>query len=129
MQMLTSVNSELKRRIPGVIVSSPDASIYSVIDVRNIVDRNFEARDFVMYCAREGAVEVDGEMLTLLVAPMEGFYSVAKEGENPGKTQMRIAYVEPPERMQLMPLLFSKLFTAYTGSIADRTTNPVYSHE
>lgn len=115
LQMHTSVNSELKRRIPGVIVSSPDASIYSVIDVRNIVGRTFKARDFVMYCARKGAVEVDGEKLTLLVAPMEGFYSVEREGENPGKTQMRIAYVEPPERLKLVPLLFSLLLQKYTS--------------
>jgi aspartate aminotransferase len=115
LQILTSVNRELKRRIPGVIVSSPDASIYSVIDVRNIVEQSFKARDFVMYCARKGAVEVDGEKLTLLVAPMEGFYSVEQERENPGKTQMRIAYVEPPEKMNLVPTLFSMLLQRYTA--------------
>ncbi len=126
-QMLTSVNSELKNRIPGVIVSSPDASIYSVIDVRNIVEPTFTAKDFVMFCARKGAVDVGGEKLTLLVAPMEGFYNVEREGENPGKTQMRIAYVESPERMKLIPLLFSKLFTEYVRSIADPETSPLHS--
>ena len=111
--MLSELTNNLRKRLPGVIVSSPDASIYSVIDVRNIAKLDFDAVDFVLYCSREGAVDVNGKELTLLVAPMAGFYSVKKGEPNPGKTQMRIAYVETPENMKLVPLLFTELFKKY----------------
>ncbi len=112
-EMLVSVTERFKVLIPGIIVSNPDASIYSVVDVRNIVDDNFDALDFVMFCAQKGKVNIKGEDLTLLVAPMSGFYSLPEGVKNPGKTQMRIAYVESPERMELVPELFSTLLTQY----------------
>jgi aspartate aminotransferase len=110
--LLSGVTGELKRQLPGLIVSSPDASIYSVLDVRSIVKPGFNATDFVMYCAREGSVELVGKRFTLLVSPMAGFYSAAR-GPDPGLTQMRIAYVEPPESMQRVPLLFRELLARY----------------
>jgi len=114
--MLFDFTSDLKERLPGVIVSSPDAAIYSVIDVRNIAGPGFDAMDFVLYCASEGAVDVGKERLTLLTAPLAGFYSIPAGVPNPGKTQMRVAYVEPPERMKLVPRLFADLFRAYEAT-------------
>jgi len=112
-EMMVKVTDDLKKRMPGIIVSSPDASIYSVVDVKNIAKPGFNATDFVLYCSREGKVEVDGKMMTLLVAPMAGFYNV-KEGEiNRGITQMRIAYVLSPSEMMLVPKLFAELFKQY----------------
>ena len=111
--MLSSFTNELKDRLPGVIISSPDASIYSVVDVRNIAKPNFDALDFVMWCATKGSTEIDKIEMTLLVSPMAEFYSVPKNAKNPGKTQMRIAYVESPENMKKVPLLFEKLFRKY----------------
>ena len=116
--MLFRFTSDLKEQLPGVIVSSPDAAIYSVVDVRNVASPDFNAMDFVVYCASEGVVEVDGKPMTLLTAPMSGFYSVAEGEPNPGRTQMRIAYVEPPERMALVPKLFAELFRKYETSKA-----------
>ena len=113
--MLTNFGKELKSRLPGVIVSSPDSSIYSVVDVRNLVSADFNALDFVLYCAREGCVDIDGEDYTLLVAPMAGFYSTDKNGNNPGRTQMRVAYVPVNEDMDKAPVLFAKLFEAYSS--------------
>ena len=112
--MLADFGNELKSRLPGVIVSSPDSSIYSVIDVRNIAKPGFNALDFVLYCAKEGKVEVNGQNYTLLVAPMSGFYSVEKGGVNPGNTQMRVAYVPVKADMDLAPELFEKLFKEYS---------------
>jgi len=112
-KVISTVNEELKKRLPGVIVSNPDASIYSVIDVRDVVDDGFEARDFVLYCAREGGVTIDDEVWTLLVAPMEGFYNSAPGEKNPGATQMRVAYVEPLDKIRRVPLLFSILLKQY----------------
>ncbi len=111
--MLQSLTARTRELIPGIIVSSPDASIYSVVDVRNLVDENFNALDFVMFCAREGCVEKDGRALTLLTAPMAGFYGTPAGRPNPGRTQLRIAYVETPERMALVPELLAELFEQY----------------
>ena len=111
--MLIKLRDGLKQILPQLIVSAPAASLYSVVDVRNLVDENFQAQDFVLYCAREGKVEVDGQEMTLLVAPMAGFYNVKVGQANPGRTQMRIALVETPARMKLVPELFAKLLKQY----------------
>ena len=125
--ILSSVNEELTARMPGIIVSSPSASIYSVVDMRNIAGEEFDARDFATYCAREGSVEFQGENLTLLVAPMAGFYSIGEGEKNPGTSQVRIAHVQPPENMKLVPRLFSALFEQYLkhSRVADRAYDVV----
>jgi len=110
--LLARLTGEMSRMLPGLIVSSPAASIYSVLDVRGIVKPEFDAQEFVMYCARQGAVELEGRRYTLLVSPMAGFYRGGK-GPNPGRTQMRIAYVEPPEALQKVPILFRELLARY----------------
>ncbi len=112
-RMMVSFTDDLRARIPGVIVSSPDASIYSVVDVRDVAGPDFDAMDFVTHCATEGAVDHAGQPTTLLTAPMAGFYSAPPGSPNPGRTQMRIAYVEPPETMAAVPRLFAELLTGY----------------
>jgi aspartate aminotransferase len=115
-KMMILLTKDLRKMLPGIIVSNPDASIYSVVDVRNIVDEDFDAQEFVLYCASYGSVDLNGKATTLLVSPMAGFYSI-KEGEkNPGKTQMRIAYVESPENMAKVPELFTALLKKYKES-------------
>ena len=116
-EMLVRLTKEFHTMLPGVIISSPDASIYSVVDVRNVVKPGFDAREFVLYCAKKGKVSFDGEYVTLLVAPMAGFYSVGEGEANPGKTQMRIAYVETPENMAKVPKLFVELLHQYEESV------------
>ncbi len=103
---------EMKKELPGLIVSTPDASIYSVVDVRNLTD-DFDAAAFVKYCATEGTVTLEDGDFTLLVAPMAGFYTVKAGEHNPGKTQMRVAFVESPENMKKVPKLFAELFKSY----------------
>jgi len=51
----------------------------------------------------------------LLTAPMAGFYSVPDGAPNPGRTQMRVAFVETPEAMQAVPALFAGLLKKYLG--------------
>ena len=110
---ILKVYNGLKELEPGLIVSSPDASIYSVIDVRNVVKPGFDAIDFVLYCAQEGSVKIDGVETTLLVAPMKGFYNTNKGEQNPGSTQFRISFVETPEKMAKVPELFVKLLRQF----------------
>ncbi|MBF0313680.1 MAG: aminotransferase class I/II-fold pyridoxal phosphate-dependent enzyme [Oligoflexia bacterium] len=113
--MMSRLAGKIKETSPGVIVSSPDAALYSVIDVRKIAPKNFNAEDFVMFCASKGVVTLQGQQFTLLMAPMAEFYQVAsgRVEDNPGRTQMRIAYVETPEKMELVPELFSILLKDY----------------
>lgn len=106
----------LKEMDPGLIVSSPDSAIYSVVDVRNVVKPGFDSIDFVMYCAQEGSVDLNGVETTLLVAPMKGFYDLKPGEPNPGSTQMRIAFVETPENMEKVPELFIKLLRKYEAT-------------
>ena len=44
---------------------------------------------------------------------MAGFYSVPAGTPNPGRTQMRIAYVETPDTMALVPELLAELLEQY----------------
>lgn len=111
-QILTVYNG-LKEMEPGLIVSSPDASIYTVIDVRNIVKPGFDAIDFVLYCAERGSVNLNGIETTLLVAPLKGFYDIKAGEENPGRTQFRISFVETPENMAKIPELFVRLLRQF----------------
>lgn len=112
-EQIMTVYNGLKMEEPKLIVSSPDASIYSVIDVRNVVKPGFDAIDFVLYCAGEGSVNVDGVETTLLVAPMKGFYDIKAGEKNPGSTQFRISYVETPENMAKIPKLFVELLRKF----------------
>ena len=110
---IVKVYNGLKEQDPGLIVSSPDASIYSVIDVRNVVKPGFDSIEFVLYCAGEGSVVMDGVETTLLVAPMKGFYDIKAGEKNPGSTQFRISFVESPENMAKIPELFVKLLKQF----------------
>ena len=111
--MMAEIGFGLKDKLPGLIVSKSDAAFYSVLDVRNIAKPGFSSEDFVRYCAQEGNIDIGGRKFTLLVAPMSEFYSIEQGKINPGNTQMRIAFVERPERMILVPHIFSKLFIEY----------------
>lgn len=111
--MIIPVYNKLKELEPKLIVSSPDASIYSVIDVRNVVKPGFDAIEFVLYCAEEGSVDLNGVETTLLVAPMKGFYDIPNGQANPGATQFRISYVETEEKMAMIPELFLKLLKQF----------------
>ncbi len=115
--MMFSFTEDMKETVPGIIISSPDAAIYSVIDVRNIVSKEFDAEEFVLFCAQKGKVNIDGKDQTLLMAPMAGFYSSDNKVNNPGKTQLRVAYVESPEKMKMVPKLFKTLFDEYKATI------------
>ena len=55
----------------------------------------------------------DGKEYTLLMAPLNGFYSGKNGDNNPGKTQLRVSFCENPELLRLAPELLSKLFRAY----------------
>jgi len=111
--MIFKVHDALLEQEPNLVVSSPDASIYTVIDVRKVVKAGFDSVDFVLYCAQTGSVEYNGVQTTLLLAPLKGFYDIPKGEKNPGSTQFRISFVETPENMMKVPELFVKLLRQY----------------
>jgi aspartate aminotransferase len=112
-KLIFDFQKELKKQIPDIIISKPDSSLYSVIDVKKLV-QDFDAMDFVLWCAKEGSVKIDSNYYTLLIAPMEGFYSDLDETKKKMiKTQMRIAYVLPQEKMKLVPVLLKELLEQY----------------
>jgi aspartate aminotransferase len=117
-RMLAAFTERTRELLPDAVISSPDAALYSIVDVRRFAGEGFDARDFVLYCATEGKVDVGGRSLTLLAAPMAEFYASEPLATNPGRTQLRIAYVEPPERMALVP----ELLAALLGSWVERQT-------
>lgn len=95
------LSEEFKKHLPQAIVSQPEAALYSVVDLKNIVPNDFDITKFVLFCAQKGKIEVNGEQMTLLVAPM----SV--------KTQLRIAYVLEEREMKLVPELLNRLLGEY----------------
>jgi aspartate aminotransferase len=115
-EQIYTVYNGLKEAEHGLIVSSPDASIYTVIDVRNVVKPGFNATDFVLYCAGEGSAMINGVETTLLVAPMTGFYDIEEGAKNPGSTQFRVSFVETPEKLAQIPELFVALLRQYEAT-------------
>lgn len=111
-KILTEFKNLMEKILPGVIVSRPQAAIYTVVDLRKIVKPGFNSLDFVLFCAAKGKVKYRKKEMTLLAAPMTGFYTGNKK-TNPGRTQLRIAFVESPEKMKAVPELLAELLSQY----------------
>lgn len=118
-QMMTEVTAELRRLLPGLIVSNPEAALYSVLDLREVLP-DFDCEKFIRYCASEGSFEIEGRRHTLLLAPMKGFYSDAQDRNHPSQKQMRLAFVAPPAAMKRMPRLFVGLLQQYCQKTASQ---------
>ncbi len=116
-QIAEKLNLSLKQAVPDLIVSKPDAALYTVVDLRKIFSSAVNTTDFAMYCAQKGEVELRGVKTTLLFAPMSEFYSSLQGEENPGKTQIRIAYVEPAEVMADVPQLLAQLLRDFLKTL------------
>ncbi len=103
---------ELKEQLPGVILSSPGAAIYIVIDFKNITPSDFNASKFIEYCSLNGKVKINSKYYTLLLSPMEGFYNQKLKGEK----QARIALVEQESKIRMVPKILSRLLENYLKS-------------
>jgi len=99
----------LKHKLPGIILSSPGAAIYIVLDFKNITPPDFNISNFIDYCALNGKIKLDGKYHTLLLSPMQGFYNDRLKGEK----QARIALVEPEAKMKKVPKILSQLLKDY----------------
>ena len=111
--MMREVATGLRAELPGLIVTKPEASLYAIIDVRNVAPPDFQASAFVHHCATVGRVPLGAEGdHTLLISPLGGFYGEQRDPD-PAATQMRLAFVAPPDEMKKVPRLFAALFRAY----------------
>ena len=100
---------ELKEELPGIILSSPGAAIYIVLDFKNITPSDFNASKFIEFCSSNGKIRINSKYYTLLLSPMEGFYNQKLKGEK----QVRIALVEPKSKMKMVPKILSRLLENY----------------
>lgn len=116
-RMMRDTVSGLQARVPGLVVSNPEASLYSVLDLRAVVQPGFSSHTFVRWCAEKGRYPINGAPHTLLVAPLSGFYARTRQTADASTTQMRLAYVETPERMQRVPELFGGLLERYQQTL------------
>ena len=74
--------------------------------VRNVAKPGFDGVEFAAWCAEHGRVTLDdGNDYTLLMAPLNGFYSGLNGDNNPGKTQLRVSFCENPELLKLAPVI------------------------
>ena len=103
---------ELKEELPGIILSSPGAAIYIVLDFKNITPSDFNASKFIEYCSLNGKVRINSKYYTLLLSPMEGFYNQKLKGEK----QARIALVEQESKIRMVPKILSCLLNNYLKS-------------
>jgi len=115
-KLILAMYDGFKKEEPRLIVSNPDAAIYIVVDVRDIVKPGFDSGAFALYCAQEGSACIDGVETTLLTAPMQGFHDAKAYAKNPGDTQFRLSFVETPENLAKVPELFMKLLRRYEES-------------
>ncbi|HNQ31792.1 MAG TPA: aminotransferase class I/II-fold pyridoxal phosphate-dependent enzyme [Candidatus Woesebacteria bacterium] len=102
---------------PRLIVTAPESSLYCVVDVRALVPESFEAHDFCVFCAQKGGCEIEGEMFTLLLSPMSGFYTQSNYAKDPGRSQIRIAYVQDASTMQKVPKILMSLLHDYLARV------------
>ncbi|MHC4391477.1 MAG: aminotransferase class I/II-fold pyridoxal phosphate-dependent enzyme [Planctomycetota bacterium] len=87
-RVMDRVARGLREELPGLIVADPEASLYTVIDVRNIAPAGFSATRFVEACAARGREPIGNTPHTLLVAPMSGHGS-RDRGPDPDATGIR----------------------------------------
>jgi aspartate aminotransferase len=107
-KVMSQTVSQIKRLIPKAIITTPSASIYSVIELKHTTKPGFDTLEFMSWCASQGKVKIGSTSYTLLVAPMRGFYYGGG-----GSTQIRLSYVETPEKLAKIPQLLASLLEEY----------------
>jgi aspartate aminotransferase len=115
--MLASFTRRTRELLPGAIVSSPDAAIYSIVDLRNVVGPEFEAT--VLHCASTGRSRRTGRS-GRCSPPDERFLRRPERPSDPGRTQLRVAYVESPEKMASVPELLAASEQYVKSAVAAR---------
>ena len=115
-KIIMETREKIINLLPNIIISKPEAAIYSVIDVKNISKgKNFDAKEFCIWCAITGKEKIGEIYYTLLLSPMDGFYVNKKDKVY--KTQMRISYVADIKDIEKIPILLKNLLEKYLKEI------------
>ena len=107
--IITDLIIGLEREVPGLIISKPKSSIYIVLDFGLITPKDFNISSFIKYSAKYGEVNYKNKKYTLLLSPMNGFFS----GKSSANKLARIALVESKDNIHIVPRLLSRLLKDY----------------
>ena len=107
--LFNSLKNRFNKEFPGLIISKPEASIYCILDFKNICTIEFESEVFIEFCAKKGAIKIDQKIYTILLAPMSGFYKQSKKAN----TQLRLSLVESPGLLKITPKILYRLFNKF----------------
>ena len=108
-EIIKDLVNGLEKELPGLIISKPQASIYIILDFSGITSDDFNISKFIEFSAKYGKSEFNNKSYTLLLSPMNGFFS----DESSGNKLARIALVEPKDKMMIVPSLLSNLLKKY----------------
>ena len=108
-RLMIELRKGLIDKIPNLIVSKPESALYLVIDFKMIFNEDCSVENFIEYCATIGKSKINNNFYTILLAPMTGFYY----NKNDGKTQARIAIVEPEDNIKIVPDVLLALLHDY----------------
>ncbi|MFA6554092.1 MAG: aminotransferase class I/II-fold pyridoxal phosphate-dependent enzyme [Candidatus Paceibacterota bacterium] len=106
--IISFVSCDLKKKIPSIIISKPDAALYLVLDFKNI-DPNFNAIDFINFCAKSGKSKYGNQYYTVLMTPLENFFKDKKLG----RTMVRISFMDSINRIRILPNVLKDLLDQY----------------
>ncbi len=116
--LIVSTTNEIKKAIPGVIVSSPESALYSIVDLRKIVPKEFKIEKFCQFCAEKGKICINNKDYTLLFTPLTSFYLSKSKYRH---YQLRLSYVESSQEIKKIPFLLAELLKQYLK--VDKTNN------
>jgi Aspartate/tyrosine/aromatic aminotransferase len=111
--LMLELRKSLLKKIPDLIISTPESALYFVIDFRMIFNEEFDIEKFIEYCATVGKCRINNNDYTILLAPMTGFYY----NSNDGRTQARIAIVETEHSLRIVPEILANLIDNYSDYI------------
>ena len=108
-EIIKDLISGLEQELPGLIISQPKASIYIILDFSDITPDDFNIATFIEYAAKYGISHYGKKKYTLLLSPMNGFFTT----KIPGGKLARLALVEPKDKLNIVPGILSSLLKDY----------------
>ena len=106
--IISFVYSDIKEKIPNIIVSQPEAALYLVLDFKNF-NTHFNAVDFVNFCAKSGKSKFGNRYYTVLMTPLQNFFKNKKLGS----TMVRVSFVDVRDRIRILPKVLKDLLDQY----------------
>lgn len=106
--IINSTFTNIKKLIPDINVSKPNAALYLVLDFRKI-SPHFRAVDFVNFCAEYGKSKYKGQTYTILMTPLENFF----KNKELGRAMARLSFVDDQDKIRLLPYVLKDILEQY----------------